>query len=597
MSYLRSPVCRLVLMLALILAYAAVPAPAHADTLTVFTAADGGIGSLRWAVANAASGDTITFLSGLAGSTITLTSGEIVIDKDLTINGMGANDLTVSGDGNSRVFNITAGASVNINGMTITDGVAGGSTPQGGGIRNAGTLTLTDCVMTNNSVPSGAGSRNGGAVINAAGSAGKATLTIERCTIENNSSAGEGGGVGNVTYSSDSVAELIVRDSTIANNNAGYGGGVAVYAQSGGAADATFINTTVSANDASADGGGFDLDVLGSGTMARVTIINTTVYSNTAGDGGGINVLKDESTLVLRNSIVAGNTASGAGADIRQGNDDVDIVFYGGNLIGTDAGIGLYSSHSSDQIGTSGTPIDPLLSPLTDNGGPTQTHIPQTSSPAIDAGIDSTCASTDQRGESRPADGDSDSTAACDSGAVEVQSSDLTAVIRCNLQQGQTVSFAASGVSADIVSKGSLSCLEVSLIPNDHPQATGGSDGEALRTGRYWTITETATTNDWEVNLSLLHNAVANPEACKYPGTLGGAGWDCDADSSTPTYVTRFGVTSFSDWAVGSNVSPTTVLLKRAFAASQAEVRLPAGWLVLGAIMAGGIVLWQRRRR
>lgn len=572
--------------------------PVQAATLVVENANDSGTYSLRWAVNNANPGDTIVFESSLSGSTITLTSGEIVIDKALTITGLGANHLAISGANNSRVFNVRHGATVTISGVTIRDGVAGGSRPQGGGVKNAGTLTMTDCILTNNTVPSGSGSRNGGAIINAADGDGKATLTIERCLITENSSEGEGGGVGNVTYSSGSVAELTVRDSTIANNSADYGGGVAVYAQFGGAVDATFINTTVSGNSASADGGAFDVDILANGTMTRLTLINTTVHNNTAGGvGGGISTYYADSTVVLRNSIVAGNAAEGGGDDINKANLGSDVVFYGGNIVGTDAGIGLYSSGPGDQIGTPGSPIDPLLGPLADNGGPTPTHLPQTSSPAIDAGLNSTCAATDQRDESRPVDGNDDGTSTCDSGAVEVQSDDLASVAHCDLQQGETVHFRATGVSAEIVTLGSLDCLEVTLVDENHPQATGEDDGQALKTGRYWIITDTAGAADWAVNLSLLHNDVVNPKACKYPGDLGGAGWDCAATSATTHYVVRDGVTAFSDWAVGSEVSPTAVLLHHVSAAMATEVSMSVGWLLAaGLVMLTGALLRRRWR-
>ena len=85
-------------------------------------------------------GETITFSSKLRGHTITLTSGELDITQDLTIDGPGAGQLAVSGDDSSEVFNIGSGATVTISGLTITDGNAS----DGGGIANAGTLTLED---------------------------------------------------------------------------------------------------------------------------------------------------------------------------------------------------------------------------------------------------------------------------------------------------------------------------------------------------------------------------------------------------------------------------------------------------------------------
>ena len=97
------------------------------STLTVSNGLDGGSGSLRQAIADAAPGDTITFDKNV--HRITLTSGELGITQDLDIEGPGANKLTISGNDSSRVFDISAGATVTIAGLTITDGLANGSSP------------------------------------------------------------------------------------------------------------------------------------------------------------------------------------------------------------------------------------------------------------------------------------------------------------------------------------------------------------------------------------------------------------------------------------------------------------------------------------
>ena len=118
------------------------------STLTVTNNHDSGTGSLRAAIAAAASGDTIDFAPSLDGQTIRLTSGELDINTSLDIEGPGAGLLTVSGGGNSRVFDVTtSGVSDTIAGLTITGGVA----EQGGGILvQGGALTLTDDVVSNN---------------------------------------------------------------------------------------------------------------------------------------------------------------------------------------------------------------------------------------------------------------------------------------------------------------------------------------------------------------------------------------------------------------------------------------------------------------
>src|SRR5437867_7453977 len=115
---------------------------ARAATLTVTSIADSGPGSLRNAIAAAASGDTVAF--GVTGA-ITLTTGELLIAKNLTIAGPGAASLTIqrsaaTGTPSFRIFNVRSGI-VSISGLTLSNGDA----DPGGGINNNATLTLQDC--------------------------------------------------------------------------------------------------------------------------------------------------------------------------------------------------------------------------------------------------------------------------------------------------------------------------------------------------------------------------------------------------------------------------------------------------------------------
>src|SRR5262249_11820453 len=121
------------------------------STFHVTTLADGGAGSLRAAVAQADAhpgGDTIVFDEGLTG-TIALTGGELDLTDDLKINGPGADRLAVSGGNASRVFEVEAGETVSISGLTIAGGNAGAG--NGGGIDNFGALTVSDSVFSGNS--------------------------------------------------------------------------------------------------------------------------------------------------------------------------------------------------------------------------------------------------------------------------------------------------------------------------------------------------------------------------------------------------------------------------------------------------------------
>jgi hypothetical protein len=98
------------------------------STLTVTNLHDTGAGSLRYELGQAHNGDTIAFAQGLRG-TITLTSGELKVGQNVTIQGPGASQLSVSGDHASRVFEVLGGANATISGLTITGGLANAPGP------------------------------------------------------------------------------------------------------------------------------------------------------------------------------------------------------------------------------------------------------------------------------------------------------------------------------------------------------------------------------------------------------------------------------------------------------------------------------------
>src|SRR5438132_12598181 len=114
----------------------AVAIPAHATPITVTNINDSGPGSLRGAIAAASDGDMIQFDPALKGQTITLTSGELLINNDLTITGPGPSQLTVKrstagGTPAFRIFHILQ-HTVTIEGLSITNGLAlalGGNSP------------------------------------------------------------------------------------------------------------------------------------------------------------------------------------------------------------------------------------------------------------------------------------------------------------------------------------------------------------------------------------------------------------------------------------------------------------------------------------
>jgi hypothetical protein len=204
----------------------------RADSLTVTSAADSGPGSLRAAVAAAPNGATISFDPSLAGQTITLTSGELAITRSLEIEGLGADQLTVSSNNASRIFDISAGAVVTIAGMTMADGLANGSSPvlasTGGAILDFGTLTLSNDVLSNNQAIGDANTsplgKPGRALAGGLANLGTGPLTISGCAFLSNLAQGadgcsNGNAIGGAFVNGmGSFATAIVTDSLFAGN-------------------------------------------------------------------------------------------------------------------------------------------------------------------------------------------------------------------------------------------------------------------------------------------------------------------------------------------------------------------------------------------
>src|SRR6476620_8944724 len=222
MKTLNSSICR-ILFATFLSAVCLIALSTQAATITVTNTNDSGSGSLRQAVRDAFGGDTINFSSSLNGQTIMLTSGELLVDKSVTISGPGANTLAVDANHASRVFHIASGQTVTISGLSITNGLA--STPilfySGGGIFNDGysggaVLTVSNCTISGNSAVPG----NGGGLTND----GYATVTIANSTFSGNT-AQDGGGIYN--YGNEST-NVTVDSSTLSGNSAapGYGGGI-----------------------------------------------------------------------------------------------------------------------------------------------------------------------------------------------------------------------------------------------------------------------------------------------------------------------------------------------------------------------------------
>ncbi len=201
------------------------------STFTVLNFGDSGAGSLRQAVldANANPGaDLIRFAPTARDGTLALTSGQLSITDDLTLDGPGAGRLAVSGNYASRVFNIGSGAAVAMDGLTVT---RGNGLLRGGGIRNDGTLTLSDAVVSDNVVV-GLPGANPGVAAFGGGIYNSGTLTVLRTTFARNQavgaagnpggpgSAGIGGAISSISLDGGPAASAVVSHSTFVDNRA-----------------------------------------------------------------------------------------------------------------------------------------------------------------------------------------------------------------------------------------------------------------------------------------------------------------------------------------------------------------------------------------
>lgn len=358
--------------------------PALAATRQVTNLNDTGTGSLRKTISIASPGDTIEFAPALFNDpvpkTLFLTGGALTINKNLTIVGPGDDEnnvpmLVLDGKGKYRIFEISSSANVTITGLTMKNGCTpyGGAVyvaPKavakfiacdfrgnaatgsfgGGAIKNAGTLSLDQCLVASNEAPVGGGIANYG------------QLKITRSLIVGNVSNGFGGGV----FSSN--ADLSIESSTISGNNAGTGGGIATIGSYWGNKSTSVVASTISQNRSTAHAGGLYAE----GKGATASIAGSIFAGNVVGSGSGPQTPRDLATRTY------GKISSA----------DYNIVVNSGGVLSP------YGPH--DQFG-----VDPLLVPLAYNGGRTQTYAIGPGSPAIDAGNPSfvgNLVATDQRG-------------------------------------------------------------------------------------------------------------------------------------------------------------------------------------------------------
>ncbi len=313
----------------------------------------------------------------LGGTDLIITNG-----GTLTINGTGADKLTVSGNNVSRVFTNNTGAVTTINNLRVSGGTAVSpvSTGRGGGVYNSGgNLTLNGLVITGNTAANGGGANN----------AGTATLTVNNTAIFSNTATGAGGALQNFAGNNLNIYNSSIYNNTCNSTSAG-GGGL----QSNGTVN--IVNSTFSGNTAVGGSGGA---IFFNGTVLNIT--NSTLAANISTNNAGI-TKTNSNPLNIRNSIIAGNSGTAAAPDFSGTANSL-----GNNIIGTvGTSVGWIASDLQN--------VNPIPGPLGFYGGNGLSYPILAGSPALNAGqncvVDLTCpdnnpsiaVTTDQRGAMRP---------------------------------------------------------------------------------------------------------------------------------------------------------------------------------------------------
>jgi hypothetical protein len=380
------------------------------------------------AVGKASSGDTIQIAAGTYVENLD-------INFDLAFVGAGMDATFLDGGQAGRVL-VAASSSITVANLTIQNGSVSGSgvAGKGAGIFNYNHLVLDNVRVVHNT------SQDGGAGIFTSG-----RLLIQNSEVISNTTQGGGGGLeiwstGALTLTESLVAwneastgggvfntgQFFGQSSTLWGNQSGISGGGLVNSSTG---VVDLVGFTVSENQTDGYGAGL-LNELGS-----MSLTNVTVSRNRGSNYVGVANINETAQITITNSTIAENIVTQSG--IRYGG----VVNLSGlaSLLNTIVAnndsrqclanaswVSLGSNLSSDSYCAFTQPgddqnIDPLLAPLADYGGATLTHALQPGSPAIDTANNAGCPADDQRGVSRPFDGDNDGAPVCDKGAFEAR--------------------------------------------------------------------------------------------------------------------------------------------------------------------------------
>jgi hypothetical protein len=300
---------------------------------------DGSAGSLRYEIqqANSTPGaNIIDFAHGLHG-VITLTQGQLNITNSVAVNGPGAKHLTIGGNSSSRIFDISSGTTVTLAGLTLSNGQA----TTGAGIYNAGSLTLSKDVLSDNVAQGAANGGNafGGGLYNAGG-----VVAIDHSTFTGNQALGGDGGVTSSTGSGvgSSNGETAILPGGIRGILVGVGMGGGLWNDGGSVTvtDSTFANNLAQGGSngnvnalpssvqfvfaGNADGGGIGSGAFFTTATPTVSLTGSTLSDNQAIGGTNIN-------YSLNTPSDAGNS-HGGGLGALAGNVSVSNSTVAGNL-------------------------------------------------------------------------------------------------------------------------------------------------------------------------------------------------------------------------------------------------------------------------